>query len=66
MPGILIELKAARNISGDQLKRLSEVALAQIQDRKYDTDMLSKSIKTIVKYGVAFSGKQVEIAISSS
>lgn len=66
MPGILIELKAARNISGDQLKRLSEVALAQIQDRKYDTDMLSKGIKTIVKYGVAFSGKQVEIAISSS
>ena len=65
MPGILIELKAARNFSGDKLKQLSETALAQIQDRKYDTDMISKGVKTIFKYGVAFSGKQVEIAISS-
>ena len=65
MPGILIELKAGRNFSGDKLKQLSETALAQIQDRKYDTDMISKGVKTIFKYGVAFSGKQVEIAVAS-
>lgn len=65
MPGILIELKVARNFSGDKLKQLSETALAQIQDRKYDTDMISKGVKTIFKYGVAFSGKQVEIAVAS-
>jgi len=65
MPGILIELKAARNFSEDKLKRLSETALAQIQDRKYDTDMISKGVKTVFKYGVAFSGKQVEIAAAS-
>ncbi len=64
MPGILIELKAARNLSGDRLKQLSETALAQIQDRRYDTDMISKGVKSIVKYGVAFSGKQVEIAVA--
>lgn len=61
MPGILIELKAARNFSKDKLKRLSEAALAQIEERKYDTDMEAKGVKTIFKYGVAFSGKQVEI-----
>ena len=65
IPGILIELKAGRNFSGDKLKRLSETALAQIQDRKYDTDMISKGVKTIFKYGVAFSGKHVEIAVAS-
>ena len=65
LPGILIELKAARNFSGDRLKQLSETALAQIQDRKYDTDMISKGVITIFKYGVAFSGKQVEIAAAS-
>ncbi len=65
MPGILIELKAARNFSGDKVKQLSEAALAQIEDRKYDTDMAAKGIKTIFKYGVAFSGKQVEVAADS-
>lgn len=65
LPGILIELKAGRNFSGDKLKQLSETALAQIQDRKYDTDMISKGVKTVFKYGVAFSGKQVEIAVAS-
>ncbi len=65
MPGILIELKAARNFSGDKLKQLSETALAQIKDRKYDTDMTAKGVKTIFKYGVAFSGKQVEITADS-
>ncbi len=62
---ILIELKAAGNFSGDKLKQLSETALAQIQDRKYDTDIISKGFKTIFKYGVAFSGKQEEIAVAS-
>ena len=61
MPGILIELKAAKNFSGERLRQLSEAALAQIENRKYDTDMMGKGIKTIFKYGVAFSGKQVEI-----
>lgn len=65
IPGILIELKAARNFSEDKLKWLAETALAQIEDRRYDTDMISKGVKTIFKYGVAFSGKQVEIAVAS-
>ncbi|MCI8550903.1 MAG: AAA family ATPase [Lachnospiraceae bacterium] len=62
LPGILIELKAAKNVSGEKLRQLSEAALAQIGDRRYDTGMAAKGIKTIFKYGVAFSGKQVEIA----
>ncbi len=45
MPGILIELKAAGNFSGDKLKQLSETALAQIQDRKYDTDRSQRALK---------------------
>lgn len=61
MPGILIELKAAGKFSGDKLKQLSEKALAQIEGRKYDTDMTARGVRKIFKYGVAFSGKQVEI-----
>lgn len=63
LPGILIELKAEKDCSGEQLKKLSETALQQIIDKKYDTEMTNEGIKTIYKYGVAFSGKNVEIAI---
>lgn len=63
LPGILIELKAEKNCSGEQLKKLSEAALKQIIDKKYDTEMTTEGIKTIYKYGVAFSGKNVEITV---
>ena len=61
MPGILIELKAGKKHSETTLKELSKTALQQIYDRKYDTEMTTKGIRTIFKYGVAFSGKEVQI-----
>ena len=62
MPGVLIELKAAKNCADDELKALSETALKQINDRKYDTELTTKGVKNIFKYGVAFSGKKVQIS----
>ena len=62
MPGIIIELKAKKDANGDELKDLAKVALKQIIDKKYDTEMQTKGIKNVIKYGVAFSGKHVEIA----
>ena len=59
-PGILIELKADKN-SSDDLMDLAQTALRQINDRKYDTEMTAKGVKTIFKFGVAFSGKKVEV-----
>lgn len=63
LPGILIELKAEKDCTEEQLKKLSETALKQIVDRKYDTEMTAAGIETIYKYGVAFSGKKVEITV---
>lgn len=60
-PGVLIELKADKNCTQDGLNTLAQIALNQINELKYDTEMLTKGIKTIFKYGVAFSGKNVEI-----
>ena len=65
LPGILIELKASKNVSVDALKALAQTALQQIEERKYDTEMLRDGITTILKYGVAFSGKKVEVARQS-
>ncbi len=63
LPGIIIELKAEKNCSTDELKKLSKTALEQIEKRRYDTEMTAKGVKTIYKYGVAFSGKAVEVTI---
>lgn len=63
LPGILIELKAEKHADAEQLKRLAAVALKQINDKNYAADMQSHGVKTIYKYGVAFSGKKVEIEV---
>ncbi|MCI9142766.1 MAG: AAA family ATPase [Lachnospiraceae bacterium] len=66
LPGILIELKADRKCSTAKLKELAQTALRQIEDRQYDTELRSHGIQTIFKYGVAFSGKAVEVASAST
>ena len=63
LPGILIELKAEKFVSGDELKRLAKVAINQINEKQYETEMRTKGIDNIIKYGIAFSGKSVEIAV---
>lgn len=63
MPGILIELKAEKESSAERLKALAQDALEQIDERQYHTDMVTRGVETIYRYGVAFSGKAVEIAI---
>lgn len=62
LPGILIELKAGKDCSEEQLVELSKVALAQINDRKYTVDMQALGISSVIKLGVAFSGKKAKIA----
>jgi hypothetical protein len=63
LPGILIELKAEKNATSEQLKALSQTALNQIVVKNYDTELKAAGIETIYKYGVAFSGKKVEITV---
>lgn len=62
LPGILIELKAEKDCTEDRLRKLSETALKQIAEKRYDTEMRMAGVKTIYKYGVAFSGKRVAVS----
>lgn len=66
LPGILIELKAVKKCDNSKLKELSETALKQINDKSYDAEMIREGVRTIHKYGVAFSGKQVAVTTETS
>ena len=41
----------------------AETTLQQINEKKYDAELTAAGVKTIYKYGVAFSGKKVEVAV---
>lgn len=61
LPGIIIEVKAADKDAGVELSKLAQTALKQIDEKKYDTELCAQGINDIIKYGVAFKGKMVEI-----
>lgn len=58
LPGILIELKAGKDCTEEQLNRLADAALKQINDKQYDADMVAQGVTEILQYGIAFSGKK--------
>lgn len=65
LPGIIIELKAEKKCSDTELKRLANDALKQIDKKHYDAKLRQNGVTEIIKYGVAFSGKQVEVIAKS-
>ena len=60
-PGIIMELKWKRGLDDESLEKLAGEALKQINDKKYDFEMSSDGVETILKLGIAFSGKKVKI-----
>lgn len=61
MPAIIMEFKSVKEEK--MLQASAQEALQQIEDKNYDTDMIDRGIIEITKYGVAFCGKNVEIAL---
>lgn len=64
LPGILIEFKAVSVSEKDKLSELAEEALVQTEDRNYQRDLEDRGISDIVRYGIAFAGKNVEVRIA--
>ena len=61
LPGIIIEIKTSKKCSLARLKTLAKTALKQIEEEKYDIKMNQHNIRTIYKFGLAFSGKNVVV-----
>ena len=66
LPGILIELKAGKNCSDEQLQKLSAAALQQIDNRAYHTELQAAGITSTIRFGIAFSGKKVQITAATA
>lgn len=64
LPGILMEFKAAPASEKDKIARMAEEALAQTEEKKYQRDLEDRGVSDIVRYGIAFSGKQVEVRMA--
>lgn len=59
LPGILMELKAGKDCTENQLSELAEAALLQINTKKYYADMGTWKVTSVLQYGIAFPGKNV-------
>lgn len=64
LPGILMEFKAISVSEKDALSGLAEEALKQTEFKSYQRDMEDRGVSVIVRYGIAFSGKQVEVRMA--
>lgn len=61
LPGVLIELKASDNRDG--LKELAKDAVNQIERKRYSAVLEEAGVSSVLKYGVAFCGKYVEVEL---
>lgn len=64
-PGIIMELKWKSGLDEESLEVLSDEALNQINDKKYDSEMSCDGVEKVLKLGIAFSGKKVRIKTGS-
>ena len=64
LPGILMEFKAVSVSEKDKLSVLAEEALVQTDDKNYHRDLEERGVSDIIKYGIAFSGKNVEVRMA--
>lgn len=60
---ILIEVKYAND---GNLNQACERALKQVEDRKYDQELLENGVDKILKYGIACYKKQCKVKLADA
>ena len=63
LPGLILEFKVINHSMEKSLEETVKYALQQIEEKKYDTELLKARVKkeNIRHYGFAFEGKKVLI-----
>ncbi|MCP4214401.1 MAG: AAA family ATPase, partial [bacterium] len=59
--GTVIEFKTVDPEDGETVEKALTAALQQIEDKKYETELIDRGISRIKKLAIAFSGKQVHV-----
>ena len=59
--GIIIEFKKIDYFLDDTIEYATVAALKQIEDKKYETELLEKGVKDIVKLAIVFKGKEIKV-----
>ncbi|MBI4647562.1 MAG: AAA family ATPase [Bacteroidia bacterium] len=59
--GIIIELKTIDTYHKETILEAVQAAIDQIEERQYEKTLIAKGIKDILKLGIAFDGKRVEV-----
>lgn len=57
-------VESGEELQQGEAEKLAEAALQQINAKKYETELMASGVKTVYKYGLAFSGKKVEVTTS--
>jgi len=59
--GIIMEFKKIDDFLEDTVMEGCAKALKQIEDKKYETELIEKGIKNIIKLAIVFKGKEIQI-----
>lgn len=60
IPGFIFEFKYTKD-THINLDSLADLAIKQIEEKKYDTELLDAKVQSIVKIGIAFCGKNAVV-----
>ncbi|MCP5102754.1 MAG: AAA family ATPase, partial [bacterium] len=60
-PGYVIEFKTVDREDNETVDTAVATALAQIEAKKYETELIDRGIKNIKKLAVVFNGKDVYV-----
>jgi hypothetical protein len=60
LPGLVFELKAATKGS-ESLDKLATEAIQHIEEKHYETEMRASGIQEVLKFGMAFRGKEIVV-----
>ena len=56
---IIIEFKRASELRKESIEKALELAKKQLNEKKYETELIGRGIKDIMKLAIAFKGKEV-------
>ncbi|EHJ01139.1 AAA-ATPase-like protein [Clostridium sp. DL-VIII] len=59
--GIIIEFKKIDYFLDDTIEKATKEALTQIEEKKYETELLQKGINNILKLAIVFKGKEIKV-----